>query len=92
MASKLQASLARAAAARTDMSIGSTLGATADSIRAIAQPVYLAASASAAVSSRVTCVGRSEIAAATVSLILWWAVQGSNLRPLPCEGSALPLS
>jgi hypothetical protein len=22
----------------------------------------------------------------------WWAVQGSNLRPLPCEGSALPLS
>jgi hypothetical protein len=25
-------------------------------------------------------------------LYLWWAVQGSNLRPLPCEGSALPLS
>jgi hypothetical protein len=24
--------------------------------------------------------------------ILWWAVQGLNLRPLPCEGSALPLS
>jgi hypothetical protein len=24
--------------------------------------------------------------------IFWWAVQGSNLRPLPCEGSALPLS
>ena len=23
---------------------------------------------------------------------IWWAVQGSNLRPLPCEGSALPLS
>jgi hypothetical protein len=22
----------------------------------------------------------------------WWAMQGSNLRPLPCEGSALPLS
>ncbi len=22
----------------------------------------------------------------------WCAVQGSNLRPLPCEGSALPLS
>ena len=22
----------------------------------------------------------------------WWAVQVSNLRPLPCEGSALPLS
>ena len=22
----------------------------------------------------------------------WWAVQGLNLRPLPCEGSALPLS
>jgi hypothetical protein len=22
----------------------------------------------------------------------WWAVQGSNLRPLPCEGNALPLS
>jgi len=25
-------------------------------------------------------------------LICWWAVQGSNLRPLPCEGNALPLS
>jgi len=22
----------------------------------------------------------------------WWAMQGLNLRPLPCEGSALPLS
>jgi hypothetical protein len=22
----------------------------------------------------------------------WWAVQGLNLRPLPCESSALPLS
>ena len=22
----------------------------------------------------------------------WWAQQGLNLRPLPCEGSALPLS
>jgi hypothetical protein len=22
----------------------------------------------------------------------WWAMQGSNLRHLPCEGSALPLS
>ena len=22
----------------------------------------------------------------------WWVVQGLNLRPLPCEGSALPLS
>ncbi|ALN80375.1 hypothetical protein LA76x_2241 [Lysobacter antibioticus] len=22
----------------------------------------------------------------------WWAVQGSNLRPSPCEGDALPLS
>lgn len=22
----------------------------------------------------------------------WWALQGSNLRPLPCRGSALPLS
>lgn len=22
----------------------------------------------------------------------WWAQQGSNLRPLPCEGNALPLS
>jgi hypothetical protein len=22
----------------------------------------------------------------------WWAVQGSNLWPLPCQGSALPLS
>ena len=24
--------------------------------------------------------------------LIWWAVQGSNLRPLPCEGNALPLS
>ncbi len=24
--------------------------------------------------------------------VLWWAMQGLNLRPLPCEGSALPLS
>ncbi len=23
---------------------------------------------------------------------VWWVVQGSNLWPLPCEGSALPLS
>ena len=23
---------------------------------------------------------------------VWWAMQGSNLRPLPCEGSPLPLS
>jgi hypothetical protein len=22
----------------------------------------------------------------------WWVMQGLNLRPLPCEGSALPLS
>jgi hypothetical protein len=22
----------------------------------------------------------------------WWALKGSNLRPLSCEGSALPLS
>ena len=22
--------------------------------------------------------------------VKWWAVQGLNLRPLPCEGSALP--
>lgn len=21
----------------------------------------------------------------------WWSLKGSNLRPLPCEGSALPL-
>ena len=26
------------------------------------------------------------------SLISWWVMQGLNLRPLPCEGSALPLS
>jgi hypothetical protein len=26
------------------------------------------------------------------SFATWWAVQGSNLRPLPCEGNALPLS
>ncbi len=25
-------------------------------------------------------------------VLIWWAVQGSNLRPLPCEGNALPLS
>ncbi len=24
--------------------------------------------------------------------IEWWALQGLNLRPLPCRGSALPLS
>ena len=24
--------------------------------------------------------------------LTWWALQDSNLRPLPCEGSALPLS
>ncbi len=29
---------------------------------------------------------------AAEGFISWWAVQGSNLRPLPCEGSALPLS
>ena len=23
---------------------------------------------------------------------IWWALKGSNLRPLPCRGSALPLS
>ncbi len=23
---------------------------------------------------------------------IWWVMQGLNLRPLPCEGSALPLS
>jgi hypothetical protein len=28
----------------------------------------------------------------SVRRVVWWAVQGSNLRPLPCEGSALPLS
>ncbi len=28
----------------------------------------------------------------TLTGLFWWAVQGSNLRPLPCEGSALPLS
>ena len=25
-------------------------------------------------------------------MILWWAGQGSNLRPPPCKGDALPLS
>ncbi len=25
-------------------------------------------------------------------IVIWWAVEGSNFRPLPCEGSALPLS
>src|SRR5262249_44045150 len=24
--------------------------------------------------------------------LIWWALQDSTLRPLPCEGSALPLS
>jgi hypothetical protein len=37
--------------------------------------------------------GRSGAAKAQVcDLRLWWALQVSNLRPLPCEGSALPLS
>src|SRR5258706_7694910 len=27
-----------------------------------------------------------------LTLLLWWAVLGSNQWPLPCEGSALPLS
>ena len=27
-----------------------------------------------------------------ISLENWWALQGLNLRPLPCEGNALPLS
>ena len=26
------------------------------------------------------------------NLLFWWAMLGSNQRPLPCEGSALPLS
>ena len=25
-------------------------------------------------------------------LEIWWAMQGLNLRPHPCEGCALPLS
>ncbi len=25
-----------------------------------------------------------------LSVVQWWAVQGLNLRPLPCEESALP--
>ena len=29
---------------------------------------------------------------ATSEEFSWWALQDSNLRPLPCEGSALPLS
>ena len=29
---------------------------------------------------------------ATAFIILWWSVQDSNLRPLGCEPSALPLS
>jgi hypothetical protein len=28
----------------------------------------------------------------TGSVFVWWAAQGSNLRPLACEASALPLS
>jgi hypothetical protein len=27
-----------------------------------------------------------------VPIHIWWVMQGLNLRPLPCEGSALPLS
>ena len=27
-----------------------------------------------------------------IQRIIWWAQVGSNHRPLPCEGSALPLS
>ena len=30
--------------------------------------------------------------AATTDCFTWWAMLGSNQRPLPCEGSALPLS
>ena len=29
---------------------------------------------------------------ACVCFVFWWAVLGSNQWPLPCEGSALPLS
>jgi hypothetical protein len=35
---------------------------------------------------------RSEELIALSVCSIWWAVQGLNLRPLPCESSALPLS
>ncbi len=58
----------------------------------------------AAVQARaaVPCLSRGPEAAAAASAqivsisrspwVSWWALQDSNLRPLPCEGSALPLS
>ena len=33
-------------------------------------------------------IGKTSI----ISILIWRAMQGSNLRPLPCEGSILPLS
>ena len=33
-----------------------------------------------------------ELALSANTCFCWWAQQGLNLRPLPCEGSALPLS
>jgi hypothetical protein len=38
------------------------------------------------------CEGRLAPAHGFFRHLNWWAVQGSNLRPLPCEGNALPLS
>ena len=37
-------------------------------------------------------VGRQALDKGGKRLIRWWAMLGSNQRPLPCEGSALPLS
>lgn len=57
-----------------------------------------AAAASAAVPD-VASLGRQPINGDTSSrtprparIRKWWAWQGLNLRPLPCQGSALPLS
>ena len=41
--------------------------------------------AAAAASAQIVSISRSP-------WVSWWALQDSNLRPLPCEGSALPLS
>ncbi len=36
--------------------------------------------------------GYGKLAVIRNHLIIWWVVLGSNQWPLPCEGSALPLS
>src|SRR5215472_15830697 len=44
---------------------------------------------------RVRELGKTGVRAALKPVftgLSWWALQGLNLRPLPCEGNALPLS